>query len=301
MRRPGTKAVLAALIVALLAAPAALSAVRDRIQVGQPGNAATKGFAPSLAVVLNSPPELSRVCCYDESSGAWGGPRFQASGNAGRGGQSRVEWVVSYERSAASMSALAGRAAWRDGREVARGTLRIPHVVAGRRAGTLPGYYLIEAEAAPSARHLVVVVVRMGRRLNALVVYDLAAPFSDSAGDDGVFTVDGARPSEWNRRQARAIVSRVGVEGDLPPGVVSASVVAGKIEGAVRDDFGHPVSEIPVRLMKKQGAGWRVAGKTVTATTGRYRLATGARGTFRVTATLAGSSATSRRVALGSR
>jgi hypothetical protein len=280
-------------LVVVLTTAAAAAAVVDRIQVGVPGVAATRGFAPSLAISLTAPPSFVRGCCYDDASGAWAGPRYEATGNPSRGGPSRIEWVVSYERRAAAPLSIARRAAWRRGAEVASGRLRIPHIVAGRRVGFVPGVFLVEAEPPPSARHLAVVVVEFGRRLHGVTVYDLSAPASNSAGRDGEFKVAGELGSRWNRGQALAVVRRVAIVGDLPPRRVSVSVTGADVKGTVRDDFRHPVSEAPIRLMRRVGATWRVAGKATTSTSGRYHFRMPTRGRHRVVASLAGSSASS--------
>lgn len=293
MSRGGLGAFAACAATCVFAAATASAVVVDRIQVGVPAEPATKGFAHSLAVSLTSPSEFMRGCCYDDVSGAWEGPRYEATGNPSRGGASRIEWVVAFERKAASPLAIARRAAWRQGTELASGRLRIPHVVAGRRVGFVPGVFVVEAEPLPSARHLAVIVVEFGRRLHGVTVYDLSSPASNSAGRDGEFRVAGEVPSQWNRRQALAVVRRVGIVGDLPPRRVSVRALGADVRGVVRDDFGHPVSEAPIRLMRRVRAAWRVIGKSTTSTSGRYQFRLPARGQYRIVVSLAGSSASS--------
>lgn len=287
------RGVICLVAVLLVAASVAVAAVVDRIQVGVPGKPATRGFAHSLAMSLASPAGFKRGCCYDDVSGAWEGPRYEATHNPSRGGASRVEWVVTFERKAASPLAIARRAAWRQGSEIASGRLRIAHVVGGRRVGFVPGVFVVEAEAPPSARHLAVVVVEFGRRLHGVSVYDLSAPASNSAGRDGEFRVAGEVPSQWNRRQALAVVRRVGIVGDLPPRRVSVRALRADLTGVVRDDFGHPVSEAPIRLMRRVRGQWRTSGKSTTSTSGRYQFRLPARGRYRIVVSLAGSSASS--------
>jgi hypothetical protein len=287
----GSRAALLALAVICVTAASATAAVTDRIQVGVPTNAATRGFASSLAVSLTSPAGFVRGCCYDDVSGAWQGPRYQATGNAARGGASWIDWSLVFERRRSTGLAIARRAAWRAGSEVAKGTIRVPHIVAGRRVGSLAGTFLVETEARPSARHLAVVVVKLGRNLHAVAVYDLSTPASDDAGTEGEFRVGAERPSAFNRRQALAVVRRVSVVGDLPPRRVTASVLGGAVSGTVRDDFGHPVSEAPARLLRRTGSGWRIAQKGTTSTSGRYVFQLPGRGSYRVVASLSGSAA----------
>jgi hypothetical protein len=274
--------------------PSALAAVIDRVQVGVPGNAATRGFSPALAVTLTVPPGLARACCYDGVSGAWAGPRYEATGNPSRGDTSRVVWYVDFDRGKSSMRTLARRAAWRDGDELQARNVSVPHVVASHRVGSLSGFELIEAEPAPSARQLAVVVVSLGRGLRAVITFDLSSPFSDSAGTEGDFVIAGMRPSQWNLIQAKAAVRRVGIEGTLPPARVGIRASGRLLAGKVTDQFGHPTSESPVKLQQRTGGSWQVVGKGTTLTTGRYALTATGRGQFRVVATLAGSSARSR-------
>ena len=126
----------------------------------------------------------------------------------------------------------------------------------------------------------------LGRNLHAVAVYDVSTPASDDAGTDGEFRVGAERPSAFNRRQALAVVRRVSVVGDLPPRRVTARVLGGAVSGTVRDDFGHPVSEAPARLLRRTGSGWRVAQKGTTSTSGRYVFQLPARGSYRVVASL---------------
>lgn len=262
-----------------------------------PGNQATRGFSPALAVALTIPNGLARACCYDDVSGTWVGPRYEATGNPNRGGTSEVDWVVTFDRgSRASMAALARRAVWRQGNTVSARKLVVSHVVAGKRVGTLAAYGLIQSEPAPSARHFAVVVVSLSRGLRAVVTFDLSAPFSDSAGSDGSFVIEGMPPSRWNLLRSQTAIRSVAIEGDLPPAHVSATGSRGHVVGRVSDQFHDPVSEIPVKLMRRAGAGWRIVGRGTTISSGRYDFLAPGKGSYRVVATLSGSSKSSRTV-----
>src|SRR4051812_12411976 len=103
-------------VVAALAAAhasAAGAAAVDRAQIGVPGaHSPTRGFSENLSVAMTSPAAYERGCCADFVSGAWVGPRVEASDGSTQN-LSRIDWSVTFERGRRSDAALARAAGWR--------------------------------------------------------------------------------------------------------------------------------------------------------------------------------------------
>lgn len=293
MRAVRRSAVLAAALVLLgVAAVASAEDIVDFVQVGVPGRSSTKGFAPSLALVLSAPSaKYQRACCYDGSSGAWSGPEYRAEGNPNRGGSSTVGWKVSFARSAASPAALARKAPFLDAPRVAVGKVKIKHIVGGRKVGTITGAFVVVGERAPAARHQVAVVVPLSHKVKAVTLFNLATPFTDSAGQYGQYAIEGVRPSAWNRSQALLLVRRVSLEGALPPSKITVRARKGRLAGTVVDIYGHPVSEAPIKLRIRRNGAWRPSGLGSTTPRGRFAFNGISAGTYRILVTLGGSKA----------
>jgi hypothetical protein len=161
--------------------------------------------------------------------------------------------------------------------------------------GTLPAFYVLDAETPPAARNEAALVISLGRRVYGVALFILSAPYSNSADPYGEYRVDGTiRPSDWNRAQAGLALDGVAVEGNLPPARVTARASGLNISGAVRDGFGHPLSNVRLVIQVRKGRTWRRDAEAKTDTRGRYALGAKQRGRYRVVATLAGSTARSR-------
>jgi hypothetical protein len=106
-------------------------------------------------------------------------------------------------------------------------------------------------------------------------------------------SVHGEPAANWHRQQARQAVGTVALRGNLRPFRVRASARRGRIAGTVTDAFGHPDASIAVRLEKRSGRRWRRVRSGRTTAAGRYSLRASGKGTYRVIAMLAGSSARS--------
>ena len=283
-------------LAASLAAPAAASAVVDRVQVGVPGaGSPTRGFSEGLTMALTSPAAYERTCCTDFVSGAWAGPRIQSSRGSVQQNTSRIDWTVSFARGARSAASLARTALWADRPEVAARARKVRHVVAGRTVGTLKAYSVLTAEDAPRARTQASLAVSLGRRVHAIALFDLEDPPADSSAD-GDLTVNGMRASVWNRTQAETALGGVFVEGSLPPAKVTVRRSGLRLRGKVTDSFGHPVGESLLRVERRAGKGWRRVARGSTSTRGTFALRTRGRGPYRIVASLGGTTARSRAV-----
>jgi hypothetical protein len=279
-------------LLGAFAAPCtATASVLDRVQVGGVSPATTK-FSPALSIALPSPAPYATRCCNAVVSGVWFGPTWVATGNPARSGPSSIEWSASFG-AGTSLETSARGVLWQGWPQVSAGPVSVPHVVSGRRVGTVPGFAVTAAEPAPGARHQAALALSLGRGVHARVLFDVVAPFSDSAGAHGEFVVAAMRPSAWNRTQAAAALAGVFLEASLPPARVTARVAGRRITGAVRDSFGHPVAEVAVRLERKTARGWKRVRSGTSSLRGTFALRASAKGRYRVVATLATASARS--------
>jgi hypothetical protein len=108
-------------------------------------------------------------------------------------------------------------------------------------------------------------------------------------------------PSSWNRGQVLVALAGAQLQGNLPPKIVAArSVERGRrVRGKVVDRFLDAVLGARVSLQKSSGGGWTTVSSGKTNQRGFYSLRAKRRGTYRVTARLAGFAATSRTIRAG--
>jgi hypothetical protein len=286
------KALLVCLSAALAAVPLALGQVTDRVQVGVAGRNVTRGFSPALFVQVASPPDYAKGCCYDGDSGQWVGPRYQTqTGNLG--GDSSIDWGVAFESRFATAEAAARGKLIHGYPDVASGATTVPHLVGGRNVGSIPAFMVLTAEGGNSARHEGALAFPLGRRVYAIARFAVFNPSSVSAAPFGDYTVKGVLASTWNRDQATTALAGIALEGNLPPARVTARAAGRRVRGAVSDSLGGPLAGVRVTLERRSGARWRSAATGSTTATGTYSLAALRPGSYRVSATLAGSTARS--------
>lgn len=292
MPRHAISAAVAVTGLLAVAAPAAARPVVDRVQVGgvrdQP---ATRGFSHSLAMTIVAPRGYRRGGGgYDGRSGSWLGPDFTGTANHTFTGPSSITWGVRFVRGH-KLARLAAREE-HDYPRAARGNSRIRHVVAHRRAGTLRAAWVLDGERSPGARVDGTLAVALGKGAVALVTFYALDPPVDDAGSPGRVKVRGRSADAWNRAQVRAALSKVYLEGNLPPQRVRTRVRGRRMTGSLLDGYGQPVSLTPVRLL----AGRHTVATATTNARGRFRLSVPRRGRYRVAGTLGGFTAQSRAV-----
>ena len=237
---------------------------------------------------LQSPGDYERGCCYDSRQGQWTGPAWTAS--SGASDRSHIDWRLNSSRTGKSIAALArdgGRSGYP---QVSAGKIKVPHIVANRRVGTLSGYQALDGAPAPEAAAQQTLAIDLGGRVKSLVTFEASDPAVDSDPGLGTFTVNGMAASAWNRRQAQAAMRNITVVGNLPPRRVNAKARGRRAAGKVLDGFGHPVAEITVSLLRGSK---RVALGTAT-TKGTFSLSARKAGTYRVLASLSGVNARSK-------
>lgn len=278
-----------------VAAPAASAQVIDRVKVGVPARNVTAGFSPALSVTVLAPPHHRRGCCYDGDSGQWLGPEYWASKNPNLRGTASISWSVRFDDRPASAEAAARSVLIQKWPEYQKAPLRLPHVIRGRRVGTIPGYFVLTASQASgptSAQHEAAVAFALGRGVYATASFSLLSPSQDYPAPFGEYIVHTyglikgeTLASSWNREQAFLSVVSVGLSGNLPPARVLAR--GGKrVTGSVRDRFGHPLVLAPVTLEQKVGKRWLKVHSAKTNAKGAYVLRSKGQGLYRVVARL---------------
>ena len=282
---------LAAIAALSIAAPAAAQSNLDRVQVGVPGTV-TRKFSPSLSLRLTIPSGYTRTCCYDFVSGHWAGPPIHFSGDASRTGTSSTVWEASFKRTKRSLRSVARGAGWAGYPQVSANAAKVGHVLAGRSLGKLKAYTVIDQEAAPRARAQAALVIDLGHRVKAIVLFTISDPDANtsSSGDE---TVNGTSASAWNREQAKRALKSVAVEGALPIQRVHAQAKGRRVAGTVTDSAGQRVGQAKLVLQKRKGGRWRQVRKGKSSLKGAFSLRSAGAGSYRVVATIGGTSARS--------
>jgi hypothetical protein len=266
--------VVAALSVAQLAPGQSI----ERVRLDRPAS----GLPASLNLLVGSPDEYSRLSARP-TSGSWVGPQYWLPANPAIRNNASMDWEVGYDERALNTERVALANLTKDWTEDQRAGVSLDHVVAGRVVGTIPGFFVLQVERRSSPSELVV-AFPLTEKLHAFVRFLLPRPESDD-----YYVKGSVLASSWNRGQALLAMSRVRLEGNMPPSVVTIRKRRnGVVGGFVVDFYGHAVAGIPVSLQRKAGSRWvRVRGARTTRL-GGYAFRTGKPGGYRVTATLDG-------------
>lgn len=268
----------------------------ERIRISDPARQEHQ-LPPGLLVELASPAEYNRQSVLGDS-GRWVGPRYEERGNPGNAGLASLNWSVSFDQRQGDAEAVSlANVTHTDWARDQRGGLSVPHVVGNRNLGTILGYYvMVSPSAASDARFEGVLAFPLDANLHAVVHYEALEPPADS------FLVKGTVVGKsWNRGQLLLALSGVRLQGNLPPKIVAARAVErGRfVRGKVVDRFFDSVLGARVSLERRSGGGWTRVASGKTNERGFYTLRAKRRGTYRVTARLAGFTAISREVRAG--
>jgi hypothetical protein len=293
-----------ALLVGLITGLAALAVCSqiagaqalERIRISDPARQGHE-LPPGLLVELASPADYNRQSVSGES-GRWVGPRYEERGNPGNAGLASLNWSVSFDQREGDAEAIAlANVTHRDWARDQRGGLSVPHVFGTRNLGTiLGGYVMVSPSAASDARFEGVLAFPLASNLHAVVRYEALEPPADS------FLVKGTVVGKsWNRGQVLLALAGVRLQGILPPKIVAARAFErGRlVRGKVVDRFLDAVLGARVSLERSSGGSWTRVSGGKTDQRGFYMLWAKRRGTYRVTARLAGFTATSREIRAG--
>jgi hypothetical protein len=270
-------AVAAGVVTALSVAQLAPGQSIDRVRVVP--NPPVASVPPGLFIVVSSPNGYSRFASSG-GRGSWIGPSYAPRGASGPWGNAAIDWEVGYDPRRMDTERIALANLTRDWQEDQRAGASIPHVVGGRVVGDIPGFFVLQVvrQSAPSE---LVVAFPLSRDIHAYVRFLLTRPESND------FYVNGSiLASSWNRGQAFVAMSRVRLDGNLPPSLVSIRARRGRvISGFALDFLGHPVLGIPVVLERRSSSAWRRVATARTTGIGGYRFRV-APGTYRARAQL---------------
>lgn len=275
----------------LCAAPASAQDNLDRVQVGVPGTV-TRAYATSLSLRLNIPSGFTRDCCYDFQTGAWNGPDVHYPG--GRTEQSRVEWEAHFSRTGRSLASVAKAAGWANYNQISAKKRTVRHVLSGRRLGNVSAYSVVDQQAGLAATQAAL-VIDLGRRVKATVLFTFTDPQADSDSSGGAVTVNGLAASAWNRRAAELAIKSIQLEGALPISRVRAEAHGRTLTGKVTDIAGDALGQAKLALQRRAG-GWRTVAMSKSSLAGTFSLKAPSAGQYRVVATLTNRSVRSRPV-----
>lgn len=270
----------AGVVTALSVAQFAPGQAIERVRVERTSASLPEG----LYVVLGSPDEYSRV-----AERSWIGPLYWPPANPSWRNNAAMTWEVGFDNRPLNTERIALANLSRDWVEDQRAGISVDHVVGRRVVGTIPGFFVLQVERRSAPSELVV-AFPIAPQLHAWIRFLLERPETDS------FYVKGSiLASSWNRGQALLALSRVRLEGNLPPSLVTVRARRkGVIGGFVVDFHRHAVVGIPAVLERRAGAAWRRVASVKTSRLGGYAFKVKP-GSYRVRASLAGRfSATSR-------
>jgi hypothetical protein len=258
-----------------LAAPVAFAADTDRVVL-----------APGLSATITTLPQYTRTG-FDGDSGGWRGPTCVPRGRLDLAGPLSLTWGMGVYRATSAVDAGA-RARTFDWKTIEATTVRLPHVVGGRTIGTIPAALVVTDSESPTGYHEATVTFQLvGKRFVAARAW--------SQGNSLACVVDGDGDVEsWHRRTARAALTGIRVEGNLPPTRVTARRFGRRVRGSVTDVNGHPLVAAPVLLERRVGNRWRVVSRGKTSATGAYSFGLRAAGLYRVATRSGGATARSR-------
>jgi|tagenome__1003787_1003787.scaffolds.fasta_scaffold20754172_2 hypothetical protein len=246
---------------ALVAAAAAWAGDVQTFQVAAAGEPATAGFAPDVALMIESP-----AAYVAQSPGMWAGPAAQT-------GTATMGWAVTFRdrtTDPATTAAAANTNGWPLDQKYG---ISIPLYVSGRFVGTLPGYAVITQSGGDArGRFEASLAVPLGAGAQAVVHYTTPTPATDTN------LVDGFLASTWNRGQIFQALALVRVQGNLAPKTISVRLDARRSQlfGRVVDPFFNPLVGVAVVEQRWNGTGWRKVSLTHTKPDGTYRVAAAA-------------------------
>ena len=259
-----------------LAVATAAAQVISRAPVGVSGRNATRGYSPTLFVQLTSPAAYGGKQ-KDIDTGDWTGPHWQSSSVSDRNGNALIHWRVEFDNHIGSAAAAAKGALVQGWSSVGGGAMSVPHLIGSQKIGVIKGTYTLTRDPTEHAQFEAGVGFPLCKGLFVGVGF-----FSDKPDQqtDVVKGTPSAAP-DWNKAQIAASLVGVAVQGNLPPGKISASKAGSAVVGAVTDCRGHPYALAKVAL---QDAGGRTVSSGKTDLKGHFRLGAVGKGPYRVVA-----------------
>jgi hypothetical protein len=268
----------AGVVTALSVAQLAPGQAIERVRIDRP----TAGLPSNLYVVVNSPDEYSRQALRP-TSGSWVGPQYFVPPQPNAYGNATIDWEVGLDERPLNTERVALANLTRDWVEDQRAAVSLEHVVGGRVVGTIPGFFVLQVERRSAPSELVV-AFPISSKLHAFVRFLLLHPEGDQ-----FFVKGSVLASSWNRGQALLAMSRVRLEGNMPPSLVTIRAKRNLVvAGAVVDFYRHAVVGATVALERRTGSRWQRIKTARTTTVGGFAFKVPKPGSYRATATLGG-------------
>jgi hypothetical protein len=264
----------AGVVAALSVAQFAPGQAIERVRVERPSTP----LPASLYLIVGSPDEYSRVA-FNGTSGRWIGPLYWPPEYPEARNNAIIDWEVGFDDRALATERIALANLTRDWTEDQRAGVSIDHLVGRRVVGTIEGFFVLQVERRSAPSELVV-AFRIAPNLHAFVRFLLPRPESDAYAVKGSILA-----SSWNRGQALLAMSRVRLEGNLPPALVTARPRRKRLAGFVVDFHRHAVVGIPAVLERRVGSRWRRLASVRTNRLGGYSFKVKP-GSYRVRSTL---------------
>ena len=263
----------AGVVTALSAAQLAPGQAIDRVRVER----TSKALPNDLYLVLGSPDEYARAAPRN-----WVGPPYWLPENPSVRNTAAMTWEIGYDNRPLSTERIVLANLSRDWSEDQRAQVSVEHVVGRRVVGIIPGFFILQVERRSAPTELVM-AFPLAPQLHAWIRF-----LSPRPEDDSFYVKGSILASSWNRGQALLAMSRVRLEGNLPPSLVTLRVRRkGVVGGFVVDFHRHAVAGVPAVLERRSGGRWRRISSVRTSRLGGYSFRVRP-GSYRVRATLAG-------------
>jgi hypothetical protein len=243
-------------------------------------NKARDRWSPTLFIILRAPSEYALEHSGGPGQGDWKGPAVELPGQPNATDNASIHYSVTFEFDTADAKAALKKNSTHNWPEFENGTAAVPHIVGGRKVGTIASRWSLSrsnfsSDDAETEGGLAIPMC------GAFVVprYTADVPTSDAYRAKG--TIGG---KEWNRSQALAAIEGTRLEGPLPIGGVVAKAAGRTVRGTVQDCHRHPVPSAAVSLQTKSRGTWRTVRSGRASRSGTFLLTASGAGTYRVTA-----------------
>jgi hypothetical protein len=285
MRRV-TLALTLVLVLAAGARAAAGDTSVDHVRVNGAGRNSTNSFSTTLYVDVALESGYAHQS-FDGDSGNWDGPGYHASLKASLAGATHLGWGVAFElASRSSLEDFAKRYALDLGswRVLQQGPKAIPHMIGGRRVGTINGLMMLtQAPGDTAAAFDSAISFPLCKGVIAVAHFSTLTPSTNSPNPFGIYLVDdGTDVQAWNRDHISAALDGVVVNGYLPAARLTATPHGRAVQGLVSDCVGQPMPGVTVKVGPT---------RAVTTASGTYLAHVRRAGTYAVSVSAGGGSA----------
>jgi hypothetical protein len=258
----------------------------DHVRVNGAGRNSTNTFSTTLFVDVGLVSGYTRQS-FDGDSGDWNGPGYHASLKPTSTGATHMGWGVAFDlASHTSLENFAKQFALDFGswRILQEGPRSIPHMVGGKKVGTINGLMLLtQAPGDTASAFDSAVAFPLCKGVIVAAHFSTLTPPTNSAGPNGAYLVDdGSDVQAWNRNHITDALDGVVLNGYLPVSRLSAVARGRTVRGVVSDCVGHPMPAVAVKVGPT---------RAVTTATGAYSAHVARPGSYLVTVSAGGGSA----------